>query len=159
MNRLKKNIKAIVLDVDGTLTDGTINIGTEGELYKSFYCRDGLAIIDARQKGKTIVILTSRISGIVDQRAKELGIDVVIQKAGNNKDQILKEFMADNKLKKEETAYIGDDRNDLLAMDLCAIAGCPGDAIWEIKEKADFVCKSPGGRGAVREFIDWLLAE
>lgn len=153
----KENIKYIVIDVDGTLTDGTINISDRGELYKSFYCRDGLAIIDAREKGIKSIILTSRNSEIVSIRANEIGITDVLQNAGKNKSIELTDYCKRNKIDFSQVAYIGDDRNDIEAMKLCSIIGCPYDAINDVKEIADFISSHSGGRGAVREFIDWLL--
>lgn len=151
-------IKLLVMDVDGTLTDGTINIGPDGELFKSFYARDGLAILYARDYGIQSAILTSRKSVIVDHRAKELCIENVLQGASNDKAGILKEFLASKGLQKHEAAYIGDDINDLDAMSLCGVVGCPGDATPEVKSVADYICQNRGGRGAVREFIDWIIS-
>lgn len=155
---MKSNeIKTIVMDVDGTLTDGAIHIGQYGELFKSFYCRDGLAIIRAIEEGIQPVILTSRVSEIVKIRAAELGIASVLQGAGDNKKEALQEFMQKHGLKKHNMAYIGDDVNDLESMRLCECTGCPADAVEQIKEIANYICVHDGGKGAVREFIDWIL--
>ena len=145
------------MDVDGTLTDGTINIGSNGEVFKKFYARDGLAILYARDKGIQSVILTSRKSEIVERRAGELKIEYVLQGAANDKASVLKEFLTSYGYEKQEVAYIGDDINDLEAMSLCGIVGCPGDSVPEVKKAADYICKNNGGHGAVREFIDWLI--
>lgn len=153
----KDNIKVIVMDVDGTLTDGSINISQDGELYKRFYCRDGLAIIDAQKKGIIPVILTSRISEIVKKRSEELGIKQVYQGFVDDKKTQLQQIAEKLKVNLDEIAYIGDDRNDLECMKICGVVGCPGDAIKAVKKEADYICKHTGGDGAVREFIDWLL--
>ena len=150
-------IKLLIMDVDGTLTDGTINIGPEGELFKSFYARDGLAILYGRNRGIHPAILTSRRSKIVEQRAAELHIEYVLQGAADDKADVLKGFLTSNGYQKQEVAYIGDDINDLGAMSLCGIVGCPGDSLPEVKAAADYICQKDGGRGAVREFIDWLI--
>ena len=150
-------IKMLVMDVDGTLTDGTINIGPDGELFKSFYARDGLAILYARDYGIQSTILTSRKSVIVEHRAEELHIENMLQGASNDKEGILKEFLASKGLQKHEVAYIGDDINDLEAMSLCGVVGCPSDAAPEVKSIANYICQNCGGRGAVREFIDWII--
>lgn len=154
---VEKKIRTIVLDVDGTLTDGRIHIGQEGELFKSFYCRDGLGIISALSAGIDVVILTSRKSSIVDCRARELGITVVMQGAAEKKEDYLMQYMKEHNLCKDEVAYMGDDINDLESMRNCGIIGCPADAVKEVKQIANFISNYNGGNGAVRQFIDWLI--
>lgn len=152
-----EEIKVLVMDVDGTLTNGQINIGNNGEVFKSFYCRDGLGILHAIEMGMIPVILTSRFSDIVEARAKELGITIILQGAGNNKKELLDKYVEDYKISYEEIAYIGDDINDLECMKLCGMTGCPNDAVEEIKQISKYICGNLGGNGAVREFIDWLM--
>lgn len=154
---LRKNIKVIVMDVDGTLTDGVINIARDGELFKSFYCRDGLAIISAEKEGLIPIILTSRVSEIVKRRSEELKIKHVYQGFIDDKRMQLKKILDELHLNWQNIAYIGDDRNDLECMKECGIVGCPSDAVRDVKKKADYVCMHQGGRGAVREFIDWII--
>lgn len=149
-------VSTIVTDVDGTLTDGMLHIGENGELFKSFYARDGLGILNAIQKNIRVVFLTSRRSKIVERRAKELQVIDVLQGV-KNKEATLREFVEINNLLLQEIAYIGDDINDLEAMSLCGVKGCPADAVEEIKKISDFISRKNGGKGAVREFIDWLL--
>ncbi len=147
------------MDVDGTLTNGQINIGQNGEIFKSFYCRDGLAIIHAIKSGIQSVILTSRASNIVIERAKELGIDIILQGAGNEKKNILIDYLKEVEVDCKDIAYIGDDINDLECMKICGIVGCPADAVDEVKAVSDFISTKNGGYGAVREFIDWLMSD
>lgn len=154
-----RDIKIIVMDVDGTLTDGTINIGNDGEIFKGFYCRDGLAIMSAQKAGIVPIILTSRESKIVKKRAEELNIEIVMQGAKQSKYSFLKEYMFCHDIERNQVAYIGDDRNDLEAMTLAGIVGCPHDAIDSVKQVADFISDFDGGHGAVRDFIDWILNE
>lgn len=151
--------KYLIIDVDGTLTDGRINIGQNGELFKSFYCRDGLGIITAAKRGMIPVILTSRVSDIVRERAKELGIVHVLQGAGDEKEKVLERFVREQQVSYEDIAYIGDDVNDLECMELCGVVGCPADAVDEVKKISDFISEKNGGQGAVRGFIDWMLRE
>lgn len=151
------NIKYIIMDVDGTLTNGQINIGQNGELFKSFYCRDGLAIIHAAKAGIVPIILTSRVSKIVEERAKELGITHILQGASDEKGKILDNFVNSYHISYEDIAYIGDDINDLECMELCDVVGCPADAVEEVKAVADFISTKDGGSGAVREFVEWLI--
>lgn len=152
-----KKIRALIMDVDGTLTDGQINIGQNGEMFKSFYCRDGLGILHAAKAGIVPVILTSRVSDIVMVRAKELGITHILQGAGDVKKNVLDRFLNENSFAYDEIAYIGDDVNDLECMKVCKIKACPADAVEEIKIISDYVSKRKGGHGAVREFIELLI--
>lgn len=154
---MNQKIKMIVMDVDGTLTNGQLNIGNHGEVFKSFYCRDGLAIIRANKLGVVPVILTSRKSDIVEKRAEELGIKEIHQGLKEHKIERMKEIMKKFSLDKSQVAYIGDDINDLEAMSECGLVGCPNDAVREVRGVADYVCDQKGGYGAVREFIDWII--
>lgn len=146
------------MDVDGTLTDGGIFISDSGEAMKQFYVRDGYAIRHILpEMGILPLIITGRKSEIVERRCRELDI-VHLRQGSRNKIKDLKEILAEEQIAIEETAYIGDDVNDLDCMRSVALAGCPVDAVPEIKEIADFVAQAEGGRGAVREFIEWIKA-
>ena len=152
-----KNIRYLTMDVDGTLTDGKINMSASGEVFKSFNIKDGYAIHEILPKVNiTPVIITGRTSDIVKNRAKELGIDKVFQGV-LDKTEALKSVTADL----SRVAFIGDDLNDLECMKAVkaagGILGCPADAAKEVKDIADFVSNKDGGNGAVREFIDWLI--
>jgi len=151
-----KKIKLIVLDVDGTLTDGNIYHGNNGEELKSFNVKDGFAIVQATLSGIKFAIITGRNSKIVEKRAKELKIEEIHQGI-ENKVKKLNEIMERHNILKEETAYIGDDINDLRAMNLVGLKGAPFDAVQEIKETADFISTACGGKGAVREFVEYIL--
>lgn len=158
MKELAKNIKLIILDVDGTLTDGSIVIGNNGEELKSFSVKDGFAIVQAGLCGIKFAIITGRSSKIVEKRALELKIDEVHQGI-KNKVAKLKEIMDKYGILESETAYMGDDVNDLMAMKMVGFKGAPFDAVQEIKEAADFISTAPGGKGAVREFVELILRE
>lgn len=150
------NIKMLVMDVDGTLTDGCIYIGTEGESMKAFHVQDGYAIAHILPKiGITPVIITGRSSKIVEKRAGELKI-VNLHQGITDKLKKLKEIAAELGLSPMEIAYIGDDLNDLECIHYCGFTGCPSDAVPEVLEAVGYICKRDGGRGAVREFIDFL---
>ena len=149
-------IRWLVMDVDGTLTDGSIFIGAEGELMKAFHVQDGYAIAHILPSlGITPVIITGRSSRIVETRARELKITHLHQGI-TDKLSMLKSVAADLHLHPSEIAYIGDDLNDLDCMKYCGISACPADAVPEVLEAVDYVCKREGGRGAVREFIGFL---
>lgn len=143
----------LVMDVDGTLTDGCIYIGVDGEVMKAFDVKDGYGIVQIRNKGILPVIITGRTSPIVEKRADELGISELHQGI-HNKLEKLKEIAKKYDIKAEEIAYIGDDLNDLECINYCSLTACPGDAMEDIMSSVSYVCKKSGGRGAVREFID-----
>ena len=151
------SIKLLIMDVDGTLTDGKINISNQGELFKSFSIKDGLAIHDILPKHNILpVIITGRQSNIVKIRCEELGIDMLFQGV-RDKVSTLKQILGQQKLDFSNCAYIGDDLNDLDCMNLCAVKGCPKDAADEVKASCDFVSTKNGGDGAVREFIEYII--
>ena len=150
-----KKIKTIFLDVDGTLTDGRIYIGNDGEAMKAFDVKDGFGIVQFRKEGGIPVIITGRKSGIVRQRCKELSITELYQGI-SDKIECLRSLEARYGLTRENIAYIGDDLSDLECIQYAGISACPSDAADEIKAAADYVCEKPGGRGAVREFLDYL---
>lgn len=149
-------IKMLVMDVDGTLTDGRIYIGAQGEVMKAFDVKDGYGIVEFRRNGGIPVIITGRSSDIVSARAKELGIVELYQGIGDKLTQ-LKEVAEKYHLFPEQIAYIGDDLNDLECMQYCAISACPGDSVDEVKQNVSYICQEYGGRGAVREFITRII--
>lgn len=149
-------IKALVMDVDGTLTDGQLYIGSDGEVMKCFNVKDGYAVHDMLpEMGIIPIVITGRKSKIVERRCKELGISHIVQ-GSSDKVEDLKKIIAIENISLDETAYVGDDMNDYNCMSLVAIKGCPHDAANGIKEICDYVANVDGGRGAVREFVEWL---
>ncbi len=151
------NIKLFVMDVDGTMTDGSIYIGATGELMKAFDVKDGYAIYHMLPAQNIIpVIITGRSSDIVATRAKELKITELYQGV-SDKLAVLASVAAKYDAAPDQIAYIGDDLNDLDAMSYCGFTACPADAVETVRKTAKFVCKSNGGRGAVREFVEYLL--
>ena len=154
-------IRFLVMDVDGTLTDGKIYMGANGELMKAFNIKDGVGIHDILiPNGITPVIITGRKSEIVKMRCKELGIKEVYQGVSDKAVQ-LSELLDKNNNGFDCVAYIGDDINDLPCMNLvkqgCGLIGSPADAVDEVKQNSDFVSTKNGGDGAVREFIEWII--
>lgn len=150
-------IKYLVLDVDGTLTDGKIYMSDQGEFMKAFNIKDGYGIHDLLiPSGIVPIILTGRKSEILSNRCKEIGISQVIQGVSNKLSELCL-WVSDL----SSVAYIGDDLNDFDCMQAVKKAGgivaCPSDAVQKIKENADYVAVSRGGDGAVREFIDYLI--
>lgn len=155
------NIKYLVMDVDGTLTDGKIYMGNQGEVFKAFNIKDGYGIHDLAPKANiTPVIITGRESNIVENRCKELGIDMVFQGVSDKKAKLI-EIMDINNEDMSSVAFIGDDGNDYSCMELVknsgGITACPNDAVKKVIEISDYICKKNGGDGAVREFIEWII--
>ena len=153
-----RKIKYLVMDVDGTLTDGKVYIGETGEIFKSFSIKDGCGIHDiAIPYGIEPIIMTGRESTIVEKRCHELGISNIYQGIRDKAEKIKEIFQEQY----ESVAYIGDDINDLPAMKIIkengGIIGCPADATKEVLNITDYCCELKGGDGAVREFIEWLL--
>jgi 3-deoxy-D-manno-octulosonate 8-phosphate phosphatase (KDO 8-P phosphatase) len=149
-------IKLLVMDVDGTLTDGSIQLSSDGTESKNFSTKDGQGIRLAQQYNIIPVIITGRESYCVTRRAKELDIYDVYQ---NIKDKVSKldEVLEKYELTYDEVAYIGDDLNDLDAMFLCKERGVPNDGESVVKNIATYICPRNGGYGAVRDFIEYLI--
>ena len=145
------------MDVDGTLTDGKIYMSANGELMKAFNIKDGYAIARLRDYGIEPVIITGRSSEIVKQRCAELKIKELHQGI-ENKSYKLRDVCEKLHIELRQVAYIGDDLNDLPCMKICGYSACPSDAMIQVKESVSYVCKTKGGEGAVREYIDYLLS-
>ena len=151
------NIKYLVMDVDGTLTDGKIYMGNQGEVFKAFNIKDGCGINDVlRQKGIEPIIITGREAEIVLNRCKELKITRVYQGIHNKLNKL---YEITDKL--NTVAYIGDDINDLSCMipikEAGGLVGCPKDAANQVLAISDYVAEHNGGDGAVRDFIEWIV--
>ena len=151
-----ENIKMLVMDVDGTLTDGKIYYGNDGELFKAFDVRDGYRLVKCEEYGIITAIITGKTSKIVECRARDLKIKEVHQGV-SNKIEVLKTLIEKYNLDKSQVAYIGDDVNDIECMQYCGFSACPADAIDEVKNTVAYVCKNIGGHGAVRELIDRII--
>ncbi len=152
-------IELIIIDVDGTLTDGSIVYTNSGDELKSFDVKDGLAIASWTKKmGKKAAIITGRKSQLVERRAKELGITHLYQ-GYDNKDEILEKILQEENLTWAQTAAIGDDLNDYKMLKKVGLSFCVADAVDDIKSMVNIVCKKNGGSGAVREMIEYIIQE
>lgn len=151
-------IKYIVLDIDGTMTDGGIYYGSDGTEYKRFCVQDGAGILMAEKAGVEFVIMTARESRPVLQRAEDLKIRYVYQNVWNKKEK-LKELMSDFNLSSENLAYFGDDIIDLEAMSLCSFVACPSNACEEVKAISRYISPYEGGHGAVRDILEHMLQQ
>jgi len=150
-------IRLLILDVDGTLTDGNLYFGPRGEALKVFNVRDGLGIKNLDAAGIAVAVISGRTSKMVDVRCRELGIGHVIQGA---QDKVLAFEKLRKRLKIEpsESACVGDDSPDVPLMKAMRLAFAVADAHPEALKAAHVVTSLPGGRGAVREVCDYLLA-
>lgn len=156
---MNTHIKFLIMDVDGTLTDGKIYMGNNGEVMKVFSIKDGYGIHDILiPSGIRPIIITGRKSKILENRCTEIGIEDIYQGVSNKIEMLLSITHDLNSV-----AYIGDDNNDFLAMKLIkdsgGMIGCPMDATPRIKELSHFISQKNGGDGAVREFIEWLCID
>lgn len=153
-----KKIKYIVIDVDGTMTDGGIYYDEHGNETKKFCTKDAAGIFAARNAGIKTIILTGRECKATTRRMAELKVDYVIQNIKIKVDY-LKEFMERENISVEELGYIGDDLNDISPMSLAGFVGCPADSCKEVMKRADYISSIKGGYGAVRDVIEYLLTE
>lgn len=152
-------IELIVLDVDGTLTDGKITYSNNGDEIKSFDVKDGLAIATwTKRLGKHAAIITGRTSQIVTQRAKDLHIKHLYQGV-HNKDEILESILKQENLSWHQVAVIGDDLNDYKMLRKAGLSFAPLDASHYITKMVNVVCSNRGGNGAVREMIEYICKE
>ena len=156
MNKELSKIKLVVLDVDGTLTDGGVYIDSNGVETKKFNIKDGAGIVLAEKAGIEFMILTGRKSFCVEKRADELKIKYVCQGV-MDKLAYLKTFLKEHILSPEQVAYMGDDVNDIDCMQYVGFAACPADAVKKVRENVDLVSQFNGGCGAVRELCDLLI--
>ena len=151
-------IRYLILDVDGTLTDGGVYYDATGNELKKFAIKDGAGLVLARAAGIRTVICTGRESAAVRRRAADLKITAVYQNV-SDKAAFLRDFMQQNGCNAQQVAYCGDDLNDLAAMALCGFVACPADAAPEVRAAADYVCPQAGGAGAVRGAVEAILRQ
>ena len=150
------NIQWIVLDVDGVLSDGSLVYTSTGEELKSFSVKDGLGLTAARKSGIKLGIITARISPMVERRAKELHFDSLLM-GHANKTEALRALCAEYQIDLQTIAYMGDDLNDLGALQLVGLPMAPNNAVPEVKQLAKFISTVNGGQGAVREAVEYIL--
>jgi 3-deoxy-D-manno-octulosonate 8-phosphate phosphatase (KDO 8-P phosphatase) len=152
------SIELIVLDVDGTMTDGRITYSENGDEVKSFNVKDGLAIVSWMKLGKKVAIITGRSSNIVARRAKELHIEHYYQGV-ENKLETLTKLLDTLGLTMDQVATIGDDLNDYAILKSAKISFVPSDANREVEKIASVVLMHRGGEGAVREMIEYIIVK
>lgn len=153
---LAGKIECILSDVDGVLSDGKLHYDSTGSESKSFHVRDGFGIKAWMNAGFHFGIITARHSDALTRRAKELGINHVVQRS-TDKWQSATEMLAQMKVTPDQVCYIGDDVPDLAVMNRVALAVAPADASTDAREAAHWTTRLPGGEGAVREVIERLM--
>ena len=151
-----RTVRLVLLDVDGVLTDGTVNICSDGTESKTFSIRDGAAILWARREGLTVGLLSGRPSAATTRRASELGIDLVVE-TGPDKRPAFEQILTKLRLVGTEVAYMGDDLLDLPVLGKVGLSAAPADAVDEVLGHVNWVSTRPGGRGAVRELVELIL--
>jgi 3-deoxy-D-manno-octulosonate 8-phosphate phosphatase (KDO 8-P phosphatase) len=151
-------VRLLIMDVDGVLTDGLVHLDDNGVESKNFSTRDGLALVWMRQYGLATGVISGRKSLATEIRCQDLHIDE-IHLGALHKIPILEDIISRRGLAPETIAYIGDDVVDLPVMARVGVSAAPNDAHFEALRKADIMLDFPGGKGAVRHFLDlWLMA-
>ena len=151
-------IRLLALDVDGTLTDGGVYMNGEGAEFKRFDIRDGMGIVRLRKAGVEVALISGRHSPATERRAQELGITRLYNGVGD-KMPVLSALLEELGITLEETAYMGDDVNDVDCLRAAGLALVPADGVPEARAAADYVTARAAGRGAVREAAELILTE
>jgi len=150
-------IKAIALDVDGVLTDGGIWWGPDGQEWKRFCFADVMGVSRARKAGLLIALISGEDSPLVDRFAAKMGI-IDVEKGCKDKAGALRRFADKAGLELSEICFMGDDVNDIPAMQIAGIAAAPANAQPAARQYATFISEKSGGNGAVRELVEAVLA-
>jgi len=151
------NVRLLVLDADGVLTDGRLYYGEAGEVLKAFHARDGLGLRLLRNEGVQLAVISGRAAPALARRLAELRVHHVLL-GRDDKRAALDECLSMAKVSADETAFVGDDVIDLLGMRAVGMSIAVADAHWQVRREAAWVTQLPGGQGAVREVADALLA-
>jgi 3-deoxy-D-manno-octulosonate 8-phosphate phosphatase (KDO 8-P phosphatase) len=156
VERRARRIKLLLMDCDGVLTDGRLELLENGDEQKTFHARDGQGISLLQRAGLKTGIISGRTSSAVERRARDLGMTYVRQSA-KDKLKALDEILALAQLSLHECAFIGDDLADIPVMQRIELAVAVADAVTETKQVAHLVTEQRGGRGAIREVTDFIL--
>ena len=151
-----RQIKLVIFDVDGVLTDGSLFLGDDGQEYKAFHSKDGHGMRMLQDSGVAIAILTGRVSNVVKHRMTDLGIELVMQ-GHREKLPAYEELLRTTGLAHAQIAYVGDDVVDLPVMTRVGLAIGVQDAHHLVKRHAHWLTASPGGRGAAREVCELIM--
>jgi YrbI family 3-deoxy-D-manno-octulosonate 8-phosphate phosphatase len=156
------DIRLLVCDIDGTLTDGLYTVSSNGILSKSFYTRDFYGMQLLQEAGIHVLLLTQSDDLVIRQRCDMLPIQakarlVLVTGVQNKLDEVERRINVEYHLDWSEVAYIGDAENDLACMKVAALTACPNDAIEDVKAESNFISDYNGGKGAVYDFAKYLL--
>ncbi len=149
-------VRLLLFDVDGVLTDGTVSMHEDGGESKQFSIRDGTAIVLAHRAGLLTGILSGRPSGATARRAAQLAM-AIVEQGTQEKLVVFERLLAEHHLREAEVAYMGDDLLDLPVLRRVGLSACPADAAQEVHDTVDWVSRFAGGRGAARELIEFVL--
>ncbi|HUH75618.1 MAG TPA: HAD hydrolase family protein [Chitinophagales bacterium] len=150
------DIRLLVLDVDGVLTDNNILCTEDGHLLRTMHIRDGYAMYTALQENLQIIIITGGNSHGVTTRLKNLG-NIEVFTGIRYKLPVLKKYCEENNFQANEVLYMGDDILDISVMEWSGSSACPIDAVPEVKAISQYICSNAGGKGCVREVIEIIL--
>ncbi len=151
-----KNINALVFDIDGVLTDGSLLVMNDGLMIRRMHVKDGYALQLAVKTGYLILVISGGDSPQVKDRLSKLGVVNIYMKI-ENKLEKLKELAATFQLQNEDILYMGDDIPDLEVMQYCGLACCPADAVSEIRNISKYISPIKGGEGCVRDVIEKVM--
>jgi 3-deoxy-D-manno-octulosonate 8-phosphate phosphatase (KDO 8-P phosphatase) len=149
-------VRLILLDVDGVLTDGRVTVHSDGSESKTFFIRDGIALVWAQRAGIKVGFLSARLSSTTPHRAAQLGITLVYHGV-TSKLATYEQILADHNLTDAEVAYMGDDVVDLAVLARAGLSVAPADCVADVRERAHWVTSNPGGAGAARELVERIL--
>ncbi len=155
IEKLKK-IKMVIMDVDGVLTDGGLYYSSDGLIIKKFNVKDGMGAVLLKQKGIICGIISTDVSPIITRRGERLKLDFTYIGIWNKKQKML-DLCDEYGIEAENVAFIGDDVNDLEIISSVGVSACPADAVDDIMERAEYICKRKGGDGAFRELAELVL--
>ncbi|HYC35707.1 MAG TPA: HAD-IIIA family hydrolase [Usitatibacter sp.] len=150
-------VRLAIFDVDGVMTDGTLYIGPDGEAFKAFNILDGHGMKMLQASGVATAIISGRSSGAVERRARELSVAHVVQGSAD-KVAAFATLRAQLGVEAQACSFMGDDLPDLPVMQLCGLAIAVANAVDAVKAAAHYVTRAHGGRGAVREFCELVVA-
>jgi len=156
IDRRATAIRMILFDVDGVLTDGRVTINSDGSENKTFFIRDGIAMVWAQRVGIKVGFLSARQSPTTPHRAAQLGITLVYHGV-SSKLATYERILADHSLADSDVAYMGDDVVDLAVLARVGLSIAPADCVDEVRARAHWVVNRPGGAGAAREVIERIL--
>ena len=158
MKKMKKprNVKILLTDVDGVLTDGGMYYNSKGDFMKKFHARDGMGVTLLRKKGIPTIIVTKEKTAIVRKWASKMKVAEIFDGI-QNKEQIIDVICKKYKVVTDQIGYIGDDVNDIELLKKVGFSATPKDGINKVQKIVDYVCKKNGGEGAFREIADLLI--